>query len=102
MLDLWIGFASTVERVCPGQGHVDVRRGLGGLQERRSADLALNVHGLLVLRAGDMSSQRTISQRQSVRDCPTYDFELGLGRLRVLLVALTLLLCLGSLVSHQC
>jgi hypothetical protein len=50
---------------------------LGGLEERRPADLALDVASLRI------------------------DFELRLGRLGLVLVALALLLCLGS-VTHVC
>ena len=67
---------------------------LGGLEEGRLADLALDVHGLLVLDGG-VSGGWPFAVRATGE---TYDFELRLRGLLILGVALALLLCLGSLV----
>jgi len=74
---------------------VVVRRGLCGFQERRLADLALDVHGLLVLYG-------VVSRGGIAKTCyqkaKTHNFELRLGStLSLLCVAFTLLLSFGAL-----
>lgn len=91
-----------------GDREYHARGRLGGLEERRLADHALDVHGLLVLRAGSGVSdgrpwRPRVEPRQSIGfEGTTHDFELRLGSALVLLVALTLLLCLGSLCMVSC
>lgn len=77
----------------------DGRWSLGSLEESLSANLADNVTSLLVLCVRINWSAHEASS-QGLRK-GTYGLELRLGSLAFLLVALTLLLCLGSLVSNK-
>lgn len=82
------------------------RGSLGCLEESGLANNALDVASRLVLDRGVVSmgspggEGRKGAEKASLAS--TYNFELGLGRLAgVLLVALTLLLCLGSLEERK-
>ena len=80
------------------------RGGLGGLQEGGPADLALDVAGSLVLGDGQRERPEYSGRRRcDSRGIQTYDFELGLvlALSGFLLVALALLLRLGSLEDRQ-
>lgn len=70
------------------RGHV--RRGLGGLEESLSADLALDAHGFLIL-------EQILAVAQNEEEYVAYALGLRLGSLGVLRVALALHVGLGSL-----
>ena len=64
-------------RRCRSTGEAHIRRRTSSLQKGRLADIALDIHGLLV------------------------DFELRLGHLDVLVFAVALRCCLGSLLTSS-
>lgn len=81
------------------RGRDDARGTLCSREESSLANLALNVHRLLILQRQvhvSMDWTSGLGPKDTVR-CATYNFQLRLGHFAILRVALTLLLGLGAL-----